>query len=60
MMLRFVVSHPFRKEREMDGARRVFGVKSFCSIREKSNRRSFDSLCSLRMTEFLRMTVFCL
>ena len=28
MKLRFVVSHPFRKEREMDGARRVCGLMS--------------------------------
>jgi len=26
MKLRFVVSHPFRKEHEMDGARRVLEV----------------------------------
>ena len=28
MKLRFVVSHPFRKEREMDGAPRVCGLMS--------------------------------
>lgn len=65
MKLRFVVSHPFRKEREMDGAPRVCGGMS------ESKRRSFDSPSlrsgSLRMTDLFEydsvaagwMTEFC-
>jgi hypothetical protein len=40
---RFVVSHPFHKEREMDGARSVV------LDTKKSRSKSFDSLRSLRM-----------
>jgi hypothetical protein len=46
MKLRFVVSHPFRKEREMDGAPRVFGLMS-----EKQKQVLRLRCASLRMTE---------
>ena len=54
MKLRFVVFHPFRKEREMDGAHRVCG-----RISEKQTR--VLRLASLAQDDrVLGMTEFCL
>jgi hypothetical protein len=75
MKLRFVVSHPFRKEREMDGAPRVCGYMSEKQTRvlrlPPQRRRPVagdpGSLRSLRMTDLFEydsvaagwMTEFC-